>query len=229
MGGLTMSFVYEERPSDSPFVETIWRTQSESDGCYMNLADGCWDLLLIKQAAVTQLFLAGPTTKASPVLYKEGSQYMAIRFKIGVFIPHLPANHILDVVTPLPKATSRTFWFGDTPRPLPTWENMEVFVEKLAQDKLIARDELVEAIWQSQAPDIPSRSAQRHFLQTTGLTQNYLHQIERARHAASLLQQGVSILETVHQAGYYDQSYLTKSLKRLIGRTPAQIVRAARR
>lgn len=224
-----MSFVYEERPSDSPFVETIWRTQSESRGCYMNLADGCWDLLLIKQAAVTQVFLAGPMTKASPILYKEGSQYMAIRFKIGVFMPHLPANHILDVVTPLPKATSQSFWFGDTPWQLPAWENVEAFVEKLAREKLIARDEVVEAIWQGQAQDIPSRSAQRHFLQTTGLTQNYLRQIERARRAAALLQQGASILETIHQTGYFDQPYLTKSLKRLIGQTPAQIVRAARR
>jgi AraC-like DNA-binding protein len=222
-----MSFVYEERPTDSPFVETIWRTQSESDGCYMNLADGCWDLLLIKQAAVTQVFLAGPMTKASPILYKEGSQYMAIRFKIGAFMPHLPANHILDVVTPLPKATSQSFWLGDTPWQLPAWENVEVFVEKLARERLIARDEVVEAIWQGQAQEMSSRSVQRHFLQTTGLTQKYLRQIERARHAAALLQQGASILETVYQAGYFDQPHLTKSLKRLIGQTPAQIVRAA--
>jgi AraC-like DNA-binding protein len=223
-----MSFVYEERPSDSPFVETIWRTQSESDGCYMNLADGCWDLLLIKQDAATRVSLCGPMTKAVPVLYKEGSQYMGIRFKIGAFMPHLPTNHILDAVTPLPRATSQSFWLGDTPWQLPDWDNVEAFVEKLARERLIARDEVVETIWQGQAQEMSSRSVQRHFLQTTGLTHNYLRQIERARYAASLLQQGASILETVYQAGYYDQSYLTKSLKRLIGQTPAQIVRTAR-
>jgi AraC-like DNA-binding protein len=223
-----MSFVYEERSCDSPFVETVWRTQSESDGSYMNLADGCWDLLLIKEDAATRVSLCGPMTKAAPVLYKEGSQYMGIRFKVGAFMPHLPANHILDVVTPLPKATSQSFWLGDTPWQLPDWENVEAFVEKLARERLIARDEVVEAIWQGKVQEMSSRSVQRRFLQTTGLTQNYLHQIERARYAAALLQQGVSIQETIYQAGYFDQPHLTKSLKRLIGQTPAQIVRAAR-
>jgi hypothetical protein len=37
------------------------------------------------------------------------------------------------------------------------------------------------------------------------------------------LQQGVSILDTVEQAGYFDQPHLTRSLKYLIGQTPAQI------
>ena len=35
----------------------------------------------------------------------------------------------------------------------------------------------------------------------------------------------MSILDTVHEAGYYDQAHLTKSLKYLIGQTPVQIVR----
>jgi AraC-like DNA-binding protein len=40
-----------------------------------------------------------------------------------------------------------------------------------------------------------------------------------------LLEQGVSILDTVEQAGYFDQPHLTRSLKRYVGYTPAQILR----
>jgi hypothetical protein len=40
------------------------------------------------------------------------------------------------------------------------------------------------------------------------------------------LKQGVSILDTVYQAGYFDQAHLTRSLKYLIGQTPGQIIRA---
>jgi AraC-like DNA-binding protein len=40
------------------------------------------------------------------------------------------------------------------------------------------------------------------------------------------LKQGVSILDTVYEAGYFDQAHLTRSLKHLIGQTPAQIIRA---
>jgi methylphosphotriester-DNA--protein-cysteine methyltransferase len=39
------------------------------------------------------------------------------------------------------------------------------------------------------------------------------------------LEQGVSILDTIHEAGYFDQLHLTNSLKRFLGQTPAQIAR----
>lgn len=35
-----MNFIFDERPSDSPFVEMIWRTQSEH-----NLIDDYWFLV----------------------------------------------------------------------------------------------------------------------------------------------------------------------------------------
>jgi methylphosphotriester-DNA--protein-cysteine methyltransferase len=55
------------------------------------------------------------------------------------------------------------------------------------------------------------------------LTHSALQQIERARQAAALLEQGLSILDVVCEAGYFDQPHLTRSLKRFIGQTPAQI------
>jgi methylphosphotriester-DNA--protein-cysteine methyltransferase len=65
----------------------------------------------------------------------------------------------------------------------------------------------------------------RHrFLQATGLTQGHIRQVERAKRAAELLRQGSSISDTVYEAGYFDQPHLTRSLKRWIGSTPAQLV-----
>jgi methylphosphotriester-DNA--protein-cysteine methyltransferase len=64
----------------------------------------------------------------------------------------------------------------------------------------------------------------RHrFRQATGLTQSYIRQMQRAQHAQTLLLQGVSILDTVNEAGYFDQPHLTRSLKQFLGYTPAQI------
>ena len=59
----------------------------------------------------------------------------------------------------------------------------------------------------------------------TGLTPKAIQQIERARQAAARLEQGASILDTVYELGYFDQPHMTKSLKHLIGQTPAQILR----
>lgn len=61
-------------------------------------------------------------------------------------------------------------------------------------------------------------------MRTTGLTHGAARRIERARYATTLLQQGVPILDAVHEAGYFDQPHLTRSLKRFIGQTPAQIM-----
>jgi hypothetical protein len=76
-----MSFEYEERDTDSPVVRTVWRTRSESDGVYTACADGCWDLLVVKQGAATNVLLAGPSSKANPIRYVEGSEYLGIRFR----------------------------------------------------------------------------------------------------------------------------------------------------
>jgi len=40
--------------------------------------------------------------------------------------------------------------------------------------------------------------------------------------------QGVSLLDTIEQAGYYDQPHLTRSLGRFIGQTPAQLLHHSR-
>ena len=67
------------------------------------------------------------------------------------------------------------------------------------------------------------RQLQRRFLRATGLTHGTISQIEHVRLAVSLLQQGVSILDTVELAGFADQPHLTRLLKRLISQTPARL------
>jgi methylphosphotriester-DNA--protein-cysteine methyltransferase len=103
---------------------------------------------------------------------------------------------------------------------------VETFVGRLVRAGLIAVDHSVEAALRSQSQERTLRTTQRHILQATGLTQSTIRQIERARHATNLLKHGASILSTAFEAGYYDQAHLTRSLKRFIGLTPAQIIRA---
>ncbi len=55
--------------------------------------------------------------------------------------------------------------------------------------------------------------------------QSAARQIERARYATLLLKRGDSIAAATHDAGYFDQPHLTRSLKRLIGQTPAELLR----
>ena len=91
------------------------------------------------------------------------------------------------------------------------------------REDLLVSDPLVQAVLAGQPPQMSMRTVRRRFLFATGLSYKAIEQIERAKQAAGLLEQGVSLLDTAYQAGYADQSHMTRSLKHFIGYTPAQI------
>jgi AraC-like DNA-binding protein len=123
----------------------------------------------------------------------------------------------------LPGAASRSFWLNGSAWEYPDFENADTFVARLVRKGIIVRDAGVEAALWSHPGRLSIRSTQRHFLRATGITYRTVRQIERARYATTLLKQGASILDTVYDAGYFDQPHLTRSLKTLIGQTPAEI------
>jgi methylphosphotriester-DNA--protein-cysteine methyltransferase len=124
--------------------------------------------------------------------------------------------------------TKRTFLLDGDQWEYPSFDNAETFVRRLVKRGVIARDAAVEAALHGDYHALSRRSAQRHFLHATGMTHGTFRQIERARFATNLLRDGASVLDTVHEAGYFDQPHLTRSLKRLIGQTPGEITRAER-
>lgn len=167
----------------------------------------------------------GPETKATllPVTIV-GTGFFGIRFKVGTVMPHLPASSLVDEDVNLPDASSKSFWLNGSAWEFPTYENADTFVDRLVRKGLLARDPVIETALQGQLKDLSVRTARRHFLRTTGLSQSAIRKIERARYATILLQEGMSILDVVYEAGYYDQPHLTRSLKYFIGQTPAQIM-----
>jgi AraC-like DNA-binding protein len=218
-----MAVTYEERLSDSPYIQTIWHTQAHRDGFETVIADVSWDMIIERQDGKTKLTVWGPMTKAVPVPHSEGAEHVGIRFKLGTYIPYFPGENILNSGIILPDATRKSFWLGSSTWQFPDYENVETFVNRLVRDGLLACDPIVDAALQGQIDAVSLRSVQRRFLRITGLTQRYIQQIERAQHAAALLGQGTAILDAVHQAGYADQQHMTKALRRFVGQTPAQI------
>ena len=139
-------------------------------------------------------------------------------------MPHLPASGLVDSAVNLPEATSTSFWLHGAAWEFPTYENADTFVARLVREGVLVREPVVEAALQGELTDLSLRTAQRHVLRATGLTHSGIRQIERARFATLLLRQGVSILEVVHAAGYFDQAHLTRALRYYVGPTPAQIM-----
>lgn len=232
-----MIFFDDERPSDSPFVERVWCSHSEGTHPFLSIAVSRLELVVTRlQGQITltvrgpvTLTVRGPETRVTPVgdCPAEG-EWVGILLAPGAFLPHLPARSLVDGSVTLPAASSTTFWLGGEVWQFPTYENAETFVDRLVQDGLLFRDPLVEAALQGHLPDLTLRSVQYRFLQALGISQSAVRQIERARYATCLLQQGVSIPDTVWQASYYDQPHLTRSLKHFIGQTPAELLQHRR-
>jgi len=219
-----MLLTFNDRPSDSPFVERVWRSQSHSAGVFLSVAASHFEIAVTRHKGRIFLTLRGPETKATPADCPAEGQWLGIRFRLGTFIPGFTPADLKDRhdVT-LPGAATRSFWLNGSAWEYPDFENADTFVARLVRKGIIVRDHGVEAALNTQPGRLPIRSTQRHFLRATGITHRTVRQIERARYATTLLKQGVSILDTVYEAGYFDQAHLTRSLKTLIGQTPVEI------
>src|SRR5258708_26842145 len=219
----------EERPSDSPFVERIWRSHSERGGSFLSIAESRWEMVVTRGHSKITLTVRGPETKATPFGdCPADGEWLGIRFKLGTVLPHLPASTLVDATVTLPLATSTSFWLHGSAWQFPDYDNADTFVDRLVREGLLVREPVVGAALQGQLKDLSLRSVQRRFLQAAGVTHSAARQIERARYATLLLQQGISILDTIEEPGYFDQPHLTRSLKYYIGLTPAQLIRQSR-
>jgi hypothetical protein len=222
-----MSILFEERLSDSPYVETVTRGRTALDGSTIRPAETCWHMVLRRLNGKIDLLVVGPWTSAGVISYTEGAELLWIKFKLGTFLPHLPTRHLLDRETILPGAARRSFWLDGSAWQFPDYANADTFVDRLVRAGVLACDPVVNAVLQDHQEEMPSRTMRHRFRRSTGLSASHIRQVKRAQHAQTLLQQGVSILDTVDEAGYFDQPHLTRSLKQFIGYTPAQIIRSS--
>ncbi len=221
-----MIITFQERLSCHPFIERVWRSFSDRGGPFLSVASPNLELVVTRLPGVTMVTLRGPETMATMVECPPDGQWVAIRFRAGVYLPAVPTWTLLDHRNlDLPVGADGRFWLEGEAWDLPTYGNAETFVSRLVRRGVLARDPAVEGVLQGDRQALTRRSVQRHFLHATGMTHGALRQIQRARHATNLLRDGLSILDAAHEAGYFDQAHLTRALRGLIGQTPARILR----
>ena len=219
----------DDRPSNSPFVERVWRSHSEGAHPFLSIATSRCELVVSKFEDKITVTMRGPETKATQMGdCPGGGEWFGIILEPGAYFPLLPPERLVDGQVNLPVVARNSFWLADCAWQLPDYDNADTFVDWLACEGLLVCDPVVDAALQEPLKCHEPRTVQRHFLRATGLTHSAARQIERARYATCLLQQGTSIWDTVEQAGYFDQSHLTRSLKHYIGQTPAQVLQKSR-
>ena len=108
---------------------------------------------------------------------------------------------------------------------IPKLRDADTFVAKLVREEVLTADPVVDAVLAGRmhVETVTARTLRHCFAHATGLSPKHIQQVEHAQRAAALLRHGVSILDTAHELGYYDQPHLTRSLKRWVGHTPREI------
>jgi AraC-like DNA-binding protein len=213
------------RASDSKFVVKFESGRTVGEGAVIRPAEYHWHMVFARVDGRTYPIVAGPLRTSGIVNFTPGVEILWIKFKPGTFMPHLPFRQLIDVETALPTATSQRFWLYGSSWEIPDFENADAFIKKLVREGVLVCDPLVGAVLEDKGHDLAPRTVRHRFLRATGLTRGYIRQIERAQRAAAMLRQGATILDTVEEAGYFDQPHLTRSLKAWVGYTPAQLVR----
>src|SRR5256886_7146544 len=155
-----MLLTFEDRLSDSPFVERVWRSHSDRAGVFLSVAASHFEIAVTRHRGKTFLTLRGPETKATAVDCPAEGDWLGIRFKVGTFMPELTPGELVDGkdVT-LPDATSRCFWLNGSAWEYPDFENAETFVKRLVRKDIIMRDSAVDASLRGQEQSQSLRSS----------------------------------------------------------------------
>jgi hypothetical protein len=115
-----MFLTFNERLSDSPFIERVWRSQSHSAGVFLSIAAGHFEIAVTRHRGRSVLTVRGPETKATPADCPAEGDWLGIRFKLGTFMPAFTPGDLKDRHdVSLPDATSRSFWLNGSAWDIP--------------------------------------------------------------------------------------------------------------
>src|SRR5262245_43532988 len=115
---------FEDRESDSPLVEKIWRSHSDRAGRFLSVAASNVEMAVTRHRGKIFVTVRGPETGATPADCPAEGEWVGIRFKLGTFMPLFLPGTLRDRhdVT-LPAAASGSFWLNGSAWDFPDFEN----------------------------------------------------------------------------------------------------------
>jgi hypothetical protein len=225
MAGMTL--LIEHRGSESPYVESVWRSRSEDVALMTSVATPRWSLVFWERAGRPFAAVQGAGSRAGQAPVPEDATFFGIDFTLGTTMARRPVGRLVDGHAELTDVTRGSFWLDGSAWHRPGWDDgwddAEALVERLVRAGVLVRDPLVADVVRGYEPDVSPRTVQRRFHGATGFTRGAVRRIDRARNAAVLLRQGVPAIEVVHRLGYFDQPHLAHSLTRFVGRTATSL------
>jgi hypothetical protein len=215
-----MSITYEEKLSQSPLVDFVFQTEDLTDGVYVASADARWDIIFTKcPDGNKRVLLCGPSFETRQVPYSPGYKHVGICYKPWAIFADVPIPTMLNETKLLPMVSLDTFIMQGKTWRIPTYENVDQFVADQENQGLLKADPIIRDVLEDKPVDMSLRSVQRHFVKTIGMSPRRVRQINSARQAVKLLQQGSTLSEVAYELGYADLPHMTRMLRRFTGYT----------
>ena len=221
-------FEIDETGTDCRLIEKVWTTRSTPEPVFISVAESHWQIVVTTHRDRTGVVIQGPNDAAQITPVPAEAEFFGIVLRLGTFMPALSLSNLVGGADVRPNATDRSFWLDGSRWEIPTPENADVFVDRLARQDVLVQDRFVADVLQSEDDCVSLRTMQRRVRRATGLTQSAIRQIERAHDAVDALGQGIAHSDVALELGYADQPHLTRSLRRFIGQTPAQVAHTGR-
>jgi len=221
-----MSHSFEQRASLSALVKVVWRAAFDTDGELSVTADGTWDIVFGTLNGETRCVVTGPNTRTTRYRYLAGQRAIGIQLREGSYLMGLPAREVVNATRPVERQNG-SFVLAGYRFDVPDFESVEDFVGRLQGLGILRWDPLVATALEAKLPAMSARTVQQHFSATTGISRGRHEQIQRAKRAADLLQNGMEISAVAQECGYFDQAHLTRSLREIFDATPGQLRRRA--
>jgi hypothetical protein len=137
--------LFTERPSDNPYVQSVWKARVSGKGAHTLPARGSCDFIFTKDQGISSSLLIAPSKAATISEYLEDeAEYFGIKLTPGFPPVHLNVNAMLHEVQNLETLKSGVKIKG-THIEIPTFDTAELFVSKLLQQEIFANYQVVQS------------------------------------------------------------------------------------
>src|SRR4051794_24182108 len=188
-----------------PLART-WAASCDSPTGFSSLASVTPGFGFAQIGGTTTVHVRGPMTAAAPLFCPADTEFFGADFRLGTYLPMFPRTRLINGRDHLlPTLPDGRILLDGWEWEMPTPQNVDVFVDRLARAGLLVVDPLVEELRHAAVRGMRERTAQGRFLGAVGVSRRTARVIERARYAPRRLRNGASIADVVTDAGYHDQ------------------------
>src|SRR5215471_15703429 len=135
-----MLILEQDRPSDSPYAERVWRARSVGGGSFLSVAEYRSEMVVTRHQGQVSVTVRGPETRATRLSYPPDAEWMGIRLKPGAFLASWPARALVDLGVTLPEAMRTSFWLDGSAWQVPDYQNADTFAAWLVRAGLLVID-----------------------------------------------------------------------------------------